>query len=269
MFDLYVSKLNPKCPWLFQRPKKSIKGKENEEWYDNVPVGPHPLENCMRKLSENAGLSMMYTNHCIRATVITNLDRAGFEARHIKAVSGHKSDETIKNYAVKCPNIKKREMSDVLSAKLDIKRPKPKASSTVTTESTTRNTDQQAEFPTLNVNDIVDFVPIPNNVDDFDINQILKVVEEAEKSTEKIPEANKVPQEDTEVRAKTPVTTPSETATVPNPVNITVPPAPLVGYSPPNLNSVQVNQGNNYPLVPQMYFPGSNVTINYHINHQK
>ena len=180
IYELYVSKLNQKNPWLWQRPKRKITGTE-EEWFDNIPIGPHPLENFMRHLSEKASLSKIYTNHCIRATVITNLDKAGFEACHIKAVSGHKSDETIKNYSVKCPDVKKREMSDVLSSKLEprLKRNKPSAMITQPQE-----VEEDAQLPVLNVNDIVDFVPIPNNENDFDLGEIIKVVEQAEKITE-------------------------------------------------------------------------------------
>ena len=67
----------------------------------------------MKDLSEKAALSKMYTNHCIRATTISNLDETGFEARHMRVASGHKSDETIEMYAVKCPEKKKREMREL------------------------------------------------------------------------------------------------------------------------------------------------------------
>ena len=58
---------------------------------------------------------MVYTNHCIRATCITTLDAAGYEARDIMAVSGHRSESSIRNYSR--TNIeKKRKMSTELSA---------------------------------------------------------------------------------------------------------------------------------------------------------
>lgn len=58
------------------------------------------------------------TNHCIRSTCITILDNKGFEARHIMSVSGHKREESIKSYATKVSETKKREMSDALASEI-------------------------------------------------------------------------------------------------------------------------------------------------------
>ena len=69
----------------------------------------------MKTLSERAKLSRMYTNHCIQASVVTKLDTEGFEARHIMAVSSHKSEQSIKSYAAKCPENKRKEMFDALA----------------------------------------------------------------------------------------------------------------------------------------------------------
>ena len=73
--------------YLFQRPKSSGEG---EIWYDNMAVGENTLGKKMKVISHQAELSTIYTNHSIRATTITILDRSGFEARHIMSVSGHK-----------------------------------------------------------------------------------------------------------------------------------------------------------------------------------
>ena len=93
------------------------------------------------------------------------LDAAGFEAHHISAVSGNHSDQTIKCYAHICPPKKKREMCDKLSEKFS-NPPKKKP------EPTDSNDDQNkvsapalAEFPTINVQEFKDLVPIENNED--------------------------------------------------------------------------------------------------------
>ena len=78
---------------------------------NNAVVGPHPLDNFMKNLSKKLGLFIAYTNHCIRSTVIGKLDDAGYEARHNRTVSGHKSDKTIKCYARQVSDTKKRQMS--------------------------------------------------------------------------------------------------------------------------------------------------------------
>ena len=88
--------------FLFQRPKSSGKG---EVWYNNMVVGDNVLGKKMKAISQQAELSTTYTNHSIRATTITILDRSGFEARYIMLVSGHrksysKTDENTKTNMV-------------------------------------------------------------------------------------------------------------------------------------------------------------------------
>ena len=60
-------------------------------WYDRAALGKNTLGSVMKILSEKAVLNKVYTNHCLRATCVTTFDQQGFEARHIMAVSGHKS----------------------------------------------------------------------------------------------------------------------------------------------------------------------------------
>ena len=84
----------------------------------------------MIKLSEDAKLSKTYTNHCIRKTIISTLSNSGFEAQHIMAISSHKSESTIKEYADKCPENKQKAMSEVLSDTINV--PKRKAVPTAT-----------------------------------------------------------------------------------------------------------------------------------------
>ena len=115
LFKLYLSKLNPKRNDLWQKPKAFIIDPVNQPWYENQVVGRDPLNSTMKDLSKHAHLSRIYTNHCIRAWTVTQLDTQGFEARHIMAVSGHKSENSIKNYSSVCPDTKKREMFDALA----------------------------------------------------------------------------------------------------------------------------------------------------------
>jgi len=51
-------------------------------WYDKVSLGINTLNSKMKTLSGDAGLPVIYTNHCLCATHITALDHAGFEATH-------------------------------------------------------------------------------------------------------------------------------------------------------------------------------------------
>ena len=52
----------------------------------------------MRNLSENAGLSMPYTNHCVRATSIVHMREAGIQDRQIASVTGHKYIQSLVAY---------------------------------------------------------------------------------------------------------------------------------------------------------------------------
>ena len=65
-----------------------------------------------------AELSTIYTNHSIRATTITILDRSGFEARHIMSVSGHRNESSIKTYSKTDTNTK-TNMAGSLMAVID------------------------------------------------------------------------------------------------------------------------------------------------------
>ena len=111
-FKKYVSLLNPRVDEFFQRPK--ISTPENGPWYDAQVLGINTLGSMMKNISIDADLSILYTNHCVRATSVTILDECGFEARHIMAVSGHRSESSIRSYSRTGVGMK-RKMSEELS----------------------------------------------------------------------------------------------------------------------------------------------------------
>ena len=181
-----------------------------------------------------------YTNHSIRATVITNLDKEGFEARHIIAVTGHKSESTIKQYSRKCPNNKKCEMYEALGSKLMQKKPRLDtkqgisvgniSESAQSNQNPPKNTKSDVQIvqttpDMINFNDNIDLLPFDETTDDM----LLKVLNDLETQN-----SNKNPQ-----------------ATVTNTISNTSISAPV--HVRPN-------------LMPQMYFPHSTVTINYNFN---
>lgn len=77
-FVSYIDKLNQDLDILWQRPNNKIEMK-----FDKVAVGKNTLPQKMRTLSKKAKISKIYTNHCLRATSIAELDRSGFEARQL------------------------------------------------------------------------------------------------------------------------------------------------------------------------------------------
>ncbi|XP_033756092.1 uncharacterized protein LOC117338811 [Pecten maximus] len=112
-FEKYLSKLNPEIDDFWQRPKKNVT-ESSAVWYDAVPLGKNTLCSLMSKISHQASLSEIYTNHCIRATCITNLDQHGIESRHIIGISGHKREGSLKSYSSKLSDNKK-DISKVLA----------------------------------------------------------------------------------------------------------------------------------------------------------
>jgi integrase len=49
----------------------------------------------MKRISEAAGLSNVYTAHCVRATVVTELHDAGYSTETIAKVTGHKQAASV------------------------------------------------------------------------------------------------------------------------------------------------------------------------------
>jgi hypothetical protein len=111
----YLSKLNPKCQSFFQRPK-NLKNPEQEEfWYENKSLGIHTIESFMKTMSIEAGLSQVYTNHCLRATTSTVLAHAGFDTRNICSVTGHKNIQSLDSYVKEPTMDQRREMCSILN----------------------------------------------------------------------------------------------------------------------------------------------------------
>lgn len=242
-FHLYLEKLNAENNNLWQRPKARVTD-FNDAWFDNAPVGAHTLGNFMKKLSKHANLSTEYTNHSIRATVITALDQNNIEARHICGISGHRSEETIRSYSKRCPSKKKREMADIMSEKLG--NPPPKKCKPDPKQRCDDPEDPPNQAPVVIPENakFEDWVPIENNKDDFVLSQIISEIEK-ENADVNIPQ---LPNPDNSGQALVPMLQQIATTSVPN------------MQAPKVLN---FSQAQNFPVVPKMYFPNSNVTINY------
>jgi site-specific recombinase XerD len=107
--------LNPAQECMWQRPKS--RAPSEGPWYTNAPLGVNTLGNKMKTISQRAGCSLSYTNHSLRATTVTVLDEAGFASRDIMAVTGHKSESSLKHY-VRTSNSKKQDMSMIISSQM-------------------------------------------------------------------------------------------------------------------------------------------------------
>ena len=100
----------------------------------------------MKILSVEANLSGIYTNHCLRATCITALDQAGFEARHIMTLSGQKTEASIRSYSRNVSDNMQRDSSLTLSTHMSATNVPEQAT---LSQTTTCLTDIDIEFNEL------------------------------------------------------------------------------------------------------------------------
>lgn len=114
----YIAKLNPECEAFFQRPRGKY-SMEDPIWFENRPLGINKLSSMMKSISEQAGLSQIYTNHSVRATVITSLSDANIPTRQIMNVSGHVSEESLRSYSRRPTEDQLKRCSVVLSSGLE------------------------------------------------------------------------------------------------------------------------------------------------------
>ena len=69
----------------------------------------------MKAISKRLSISMIYTNHCIRATCVTELSANGLEARQIMRVTGHRCESSLRTYEKDNTVAQKRLTSSILS----------------------------------------------------------------------------------------------------------------------------------------------------------
>ena len=112
-YKLYVEKLDKDCEYLFTKPKKTVEIEE-QPWFTKHVIGKNSL-SMMKKISTRLNLSKVYTNHSIRATVVTKLCESGFASREIMRVTGHKSEASLKIYDRDNSEAKKRDISKALN----------------------------------------------------------------------------------------------------------------------------------------------------------
>ena len=94
----YASHLSPLMAYLWQYPKTKEEVEESLVWYHNRKIGANPLASFMSRMSHEADLSRVYTNHSIRVTGMTFLMRNNFQPKQVMAITGHKSLNSLPFY---------------------------------------------------------------------------------------------------------------------------------------------------------------------------
>ena len=96
-YELYLEKLHPGLEALWQRPNSHY-WKDGSLWYTAQPLGKQYLGTMLKRMSEDAKLSRVYTNHCVRATTTRILATASIQRSDIKIITGHKREASLDPY---------------------------------------------------------------------------------------------------------------------------------------------------------------------------
>ena len=112
-FEFYLSKLHPENKNLFSKSKKIFS--RDDIWFTKEVIGKNTLVNMMKNISNKAGLSKVYTNHCVRASTVTHLYQAGVDAHQICSITKHENESTLAHYISSTSDKQKRNTSHILS----------------------------------------------------------------------------------------------------------------------------------------------------------
>ena len=121
----YFSKIPPNVEVLFPLEKKHFNYSDKYWYYPKQVLGKNTLGSMMKTVSTNANLSRLYTNHCVRATCVTQLANKGFSISEIQAVTGHKRQDSVQRYIKQIESSKKQKMSNALSESMSIQEHEP------------------------------------------------------------------------------------------------------------------------------------------------
>ena len=100
------------CDDLFLKPvqdKHWVRSKKT--WFVRQRRGVNWFTGVMSSISKLAGLEKIYTNSCMRPTVVTEMLTAGYDNRQVQEFTGHKSEGMVQHYSRKLERMKEDEKS--------------------------------------------------------------------------------------------------------------------------------------------------------------
>ena len=113
-FEVYLEKLSANCDRVFYQSLRNWA--TSPEWYNpKLPMGVNTIANLMQRISKEAGLSQVYSSHCIRPTVVTNMFNQSLQAEDIQNITGHKNKNSVERYMKHVSDDKKMEYSTALT----------------------------------------------------------------------------------------------------------------------------------------------------------
>ena len=103
------------CGPLYLTPLQAFEGKD--VWFARSKVGVNKINGFLKEMAKDSGISKSnkrYTNHSVRKTTVRKLQKAGFSNDKIASIMGHKSEQTLRDYA-ETDSIEHKHMSHALS----------------------------------------------------------------------------------------------------------------------------------------------------------
>ena len=107
-------KLHPKCDAVFQTLMKNF-DKSRMCWFKDESLEKNSISQLMPRISRKAGLSQVYTAHCVGASTITSPRQAGVDAKQICAITKNKNEQSLNSYIQDSSSAQKRACSIILS----------------------------------------------------------------------------------------------------------------------------------------------------------
>ena len=86
---------------LYLTPLQDFQG-QADVWYSQKRMGINKINSFMKDMAKQSGLSnsnKRYTNHSVRKTMVHKLQKAGFSNDKIASISGHKSEQSLRDYS--------------------------------------------------------------------------------------------------------------------------------------------------------------------------
>ena len=108
-----LGKFHPQVERLFQRALQGHQPETKETWFMRSPLGHTIIRDMLPRLCKAASVERRYTNHCMRATSIYALKKAGFEDRVMCELTRHKNPKSLESYC-RATEEEKRSMASVL-----------------------------------------------------------------------------------------------------------------------------------------------------------
>ncbi|XP_062570216.1 uncharacterized protein LOC134232271 [Saccostrea cucullata] len=115
MLKFFLSKTPITATNLFNKcVREAISNPDQELWYNTHSLSQKAFVNFLPDICKMAGCQR-YTAHNLRATAIQTMNDAGFEARHIMYMSGHRNEASIRSYCRELSSDQKQVASATLS----------------------------------------------------------------------------------------------------------------------------------------------------------